>query len=374
MDELKVSGNYLNIVILDACRDNPFGWNRSASRGLTVVSTQPAGSIVVYATSAGSVAQDGPGRNWLFTSALLDHISVPDIPVEEVFKRTGAAVQSKSNGSQVPAIYNQFFGQAYLFGAPGDDASAETATTDGRMSSEVTSQPTSREDPKTTSTWSTAAARTGGADIGTSTAYVGENMVRVPGGSFLMGSPRDEHGRVADEPQHRVTVSAFYIGTYEVTRAEWNEIMGNGGTSFPDEEMELPATRVTWEKAVEYCNRRSIQEGLTPSYSLYGETDPDKWIRSRVSTDASNIINVSCDFSANGYRLPTEAEWCWDRYRYYLSLPLNNPKNKYGARAHVIRGGGYRSTFTEIRSAYRGVSKSRAGFRVAQSIPHASVR
>jgi uncharacterized caspase-like protein len=60
LELMQGAGNKLNLVILDACRDNPFSWSRSgASRGLTVVSTQPPGSIVVFATSAGSTAQDG---------------------------------------------------------------------------------------------------------------------------------------------------------------------------------------------------------------------------------------------------------------------------------------------------------------------------
>ncbi|MDA3849794.1 MAG: caspase family protein [Spirochaetaceae bacterium] len=112
LDELGRSGNQLNTIILDACRDNPFGWSRSGSRGLTVVGSQPPGSIIVYATSSGTVAQDGLGRNGLFTSELLNNIRTPGIDVTEVFKRTGQAVQQRSNGSQIPAVYNQFFGDA----------------------------------------------------------------------------------------------------------------------------------------------------------------------------------------------------------------------------------------------------------------------
>jgi hypothetical protein len=114
LDVLKEAKNQLNIVVLDACRDNPFSWARSGTRGLSVVSAQPPGSILVYATSSGSVAQDGTGRNGIFTEQLLKNIQVPDIDVMEVFKRTGAGVQSASSGSQVPAVYNQYFGTSYL--------------------------------------------------------------------------------------------------------------------------------------------------------------------------------------------------------------------------------------------------------------------
>lgn len=114
MDELNYAGNELNIVVLDACRDNPFGWSRSSSRGLTVIGNRPAGSIVVYATSEGAVASDGDGRNGLFTSELLKHLNKPDTEIEKIFKLTGKGVQERSRGKQIPAIYNKYFGEHYL--------------------------------------------------------------------------------------------------------------------------------------------------------------------------------------------------------------------------------------------------------------------
>ncbi len=117
LDTLQQAGNGLNVVVLDACRDNPFSWARGGNRGLSVVGTQPPGSIIAYATSAGSVAQDGDGRNGLFTSQLLKHLRTPGIEIKEVFNRTGADVVNASNNKQVPAIYNQFFKSAWLAGA-----------------------------------------------------------------------------------------------------------------------------------------------------------------------------------------------------------------------------------------------------------------
>jgi len=107
----------LNVVVLDACRDNPFSWRRSGSRGLTLVSNQPADSIIVYATSAGSTAADGTGRNGLFTEQLLKNLKTPGLEVNDVFRLTMGDVARASNNQQRPAIYNQFPGTAY-FGAP----------------------------------------------------------------------------------------------------------------------------------------------------------------------------------------------------------------------------------------------------------------
>ena len=118
LDELNDAGNSLNVVVLDACRDNPFGWSRSANRGLAIVNSQPADSIIVYATSAGQRASDGDGRNGLFTTHLLNNLLTPGLEVSELFRLTGQDVSSASNRQQVPAIYNQFFGVAYLGDVP----------------------------------------------------------------------------------------------------------------------------------------------------------------------------------------------------------------------------------------------------------------
>jgi len=118
LGELNDAGNDLNVIVLDACRDNPFDWARGrgggGSRGLTVVSNQPADSILVYATSAGAIASDGEGRNGLFTTQLLKNLKTPDLEVSELFRLTGADVSQASERRQIPAVYNQFFGRAYL--------------------------------------------------------------------------------------------------------------------------------------------------------------------------------------------------------------------------------------------------------------------
>ena len=114
LDDLNMAGNELNIVVLDACRDNPFRWNRSSNRGLAMITTQPAHSIIVYATSAGSTASDGTGRNGLFTEHLLNNIKNTEIDINEVFRLTMGDVAKASNNLQRPAVYSQFSEIAYL--------------------------------------------------------------------------------------------------------------------------------------------------------------------------------------------------------------------------------------------------------------------
>ena len=100
-----------------------------------------------------------------------------------------------------------------------------------------------------------------------------------------------------------LTVSSFYIDKYEITQSEWNAVMDTGGGD------SYPQAFVSWFDAIEYCNRRSIIEGITPCYSyLDYDTDPDDWPPDWNATN-TNAANISCDWNAIGYRLPSEAEW-----------------------------------------------------------------
>jgi formylglycine-generating enzyme required for sulfatase activity len=111
------------------------------------------------------------------------------------------------------------------------------------------------------------------------------NFVRVEGGTFQMGS---NNGDSDEKPIHTVTVKSFSISKYEVTQKEWQEVMGNNPSGFKGDNR--PVENVSWYEAVDYCNKRSIKERLTPVYKGSGD-------------------NITCDWNANGYRLPTEAEW-----------------------------------------------------------------
>ncbi|MDR1126554.1 MAG: formylglycine-generating enzyme family protein [Treponema sp.] len=130
------------------------------------------------------------------------------------------------------------------------------------------------------------------------------NMVRIAGGTFTMGSPSSEVGRRDNETQHSVTISkSFYIGKYEVTQGEWVEVMGSNPSSFKGDN--LPVERVSWYDAIEYCNKRSEKERRTPAYTI------DKTRRDENNTSGNDDEKwvVTWNRNANGYRLPTEAEW-----------------------------------------------------------------
>ena len=114
MKVLEEAGNPLNILIMDACRNNPFrGFSRGTERGLNIVDT-PKGSYIVYATKPGSVASDGEGVNGLFTSKLLKYINEPSLNIEQVFKKVAKDVAEESHDEQRPWISSDYTGDFYF--------------------------------------------------------------------------------------------------------------------------------------------------------------------------------------------------------------------------------------------------------------------
>ena len=105
-----------NLIILDACRDNPFerSWTRGQSaKGLAFMNA-PSGSLIAYATSPGNTASDGKGSNGLYTSAILDLIKQPNIKIEELFKKVRIRVIEESGGKQTPWESTSLTGDFYF--------------------------------------------------------------------------------------------------------------------------------------------------------------------------------------------------------------------------------------------------------------------
>ena len=133
-----------------------------------------------------------------------------------------------------------------------------------------------------------------------SSTTVPDNFVLVKGGAFK-NTKSNYFGK-------GVTISDFYIGKYDITQKEWTEVMGSNPSKFQGDN--LPVEMVNWYDSIEYCNKRSIKEGLQPYYNIdqnkrdpnnkpdpdFGDLDDIKW-------------TVTINPKANGYRLPTEAEW-----------------------------------------------------------------
>lgn len=114
-DKMASAGNPLNIVVLDACRNNPFTRSfRSASRGLARMQG-PTGTLVAYATAPGQVSYDGDGRNGVYTKHLLANISVPGLTIEQVFRRVRNGVRAETGDKQTPWESSSLLGGDFHF-------------------------------------------------------------------------------------------------------------------------------------------------------------------------------------------------------------------------------------------------------------------
>ena len=251
-------------------------------------------------------------------------------------------------------------------------------------------------------------------------------MVYVPAGTFAMGNTRG--GGDSDQlPIHSVSLSPFFMSKYEVTRAEYIAIMNSNPPSGGEEH---PVRGVQWYSALKYCNLLSMNEGLTPVYAISGSSDPATWGEPPAPSTAIDPIwdAAICDWSANGYRLPTEAEWeyaargatndpdylysgsdllddvgwcntagsmqvgtkapnalgiydmsgnvwewCWDWYDGYSSDSSSNPSGPVSGSHRVRRGGYWQGRASECRVAHRGYYRPSyrgvyVGFRICRSV------
>jgi len=146
-------------------------------------------------------------------------------------------------------------------------------------------------------------------------------MIYIEGGTFAMGDTFG-WGKYGDEPKKENTVHDFYIGKYELTFNEYDAFCEATGRQKPSDQTwgrgNQPVINVSWEDAVDYCNWVSLQQGLAPAY-----------------TKKNGMVR--CDFTANGYRLPTQTEW-----EYAAKDGKNNQSYQYSGSNDVSSVGWYK--------------------------------
>ena len=398
--EMENANNGVNIVLLDACRDNPLGKSfRSSSRGLAIVSNSPSGTFISYSTSPGQVARDGEGRNSPYTRALLENIDKPGLSINGVFMKVRSMIKKETG--QVPWELSSLEGEFYF--VPGSAGKAtESVLTEKQPEKQkpATAVPVDDLDDETT----------------------GMQLVLVKGGCYQMGDTFG--GRYASEkPVHEVCVSDFHLGKHEVTVGAFRKFVND--TDYRTEAERGDGcfiwTGSKWEK-------RSDANWRNPGFS-----QDDNHPAVCVSwNDAQSFVGWLSKKSGKGYRLPTEAEWeyaarsggkaekwagtsdesslsdygwynansgnkthpagqkkpnslgiydmtgnvwewCSDWYgeKYYGESPRDNPQGPGNGSYRVLRGGGWNSFAPNSRAAVRlwdgPVSRSHffLGFRVA---------
>ncbi|HPE72807.1 MAG TPA: caspase family protein, partial [Candidatus Competibacter sp.] len=209
--QMQSAGNQVSVVILDACRNLPYpGANRSSDRGLARLDAI-RGSLVAYATSPGSVAQDGAGRNSPYATALLAEIGKPGVSLTELFNNVGWAVARATNNAQEPWYSTSPLPKIYLAQAsvpsPFRPVISDEAPAAG-------SRPAAGYEFRDTLSDGTR----------------GPKMVVIGAGEFQMGSPESEAGRepgeAKKERRHRVKIERlFALGQFEVTVGEFKRFV-----------------------------------------------------------------------------------------------------------------------------------------------------
>ena len=283
---MESAGNDLNILILDACRNNPFARSFGvSSRGLARMDG-PAGTFIAYATAPGSVSQDGNSRNSPYTRSLLAAMSKPGLNLEQVFKQVLVAVERETGGNQIPWVASSLRGDFFFVQA---NAAPLVAPSGSAESPPPTIPPVAAAQPPTS-----LAAPSGPAEFPSPTVppVAAANpptsapaptepetaeppLTRAPQSAAPPAADPDRPAVAPLEPDMVTAPSAgFAIGRHAVSSAEYQRFVEATGRIAPplsSASRNDPVT-VTWKEALNYANWLSRQTGYN-------------------------------------YRLPTEAEW-----------------------------------------------------------------
>ncbi len=285
----------VTLLFLDACRDNPFidamrGYTRAVgSRGLAQISNPSLGTLISYAAQPGTVAQDGVGRHSPYTAALLEHLGTPGQSISQTLTRVRRAVYDATKGGQVPQDFNSLLDEFYI--TPKAQAEEDT----GKLNDELAALEAELKRLQEGGEVETDVAATDpGAEIAVTEPSLksGEvfndcgscpEMVVVPGGTFLIGSPKGEQLRERHEgPQKKISIARnFAIGKYEISFGQFKEFV-------KDAEYDMDSS----------CWR-------DPGF-LQTDHHPAVCVRRK---DALAYTAWLSERTGKAYRLPTEAEW-----------------------------------------------------------------
>ncbi|MBI2289556.1 MAG: SUMF1/EgtB/PvdO family nonheme iron enzyme, partial [Betaproteobacteria bacterium] len=300
LSKMETARNRLNLMILDACRNNPFSRKfRSGNQGLAQMDA-PSGTLVAFATAPGSVASDGSGKNGLYTQHLLASLGQPGVPVEQVFKRVRVGVMKDTRNAQVPWESSSLVGDFYF--KPGtatlttaDPAAIELAywesikgsTSADDYKSYLKKYPNGQfadlakrrvlnpPKPSTTSVASiapTSATKPESVPGGVAGKVwkeptTGMEFVWIPKGCFQMGSPISERGRNDNEHPHQVCIEGYWLAKYEVTNAQYRQFKpSHDSGQFEGNSVNgdtQPVVNVSWNDAVAFAEWLSAKTGKT---------------------------------------------------------------------------------------------------------------
>lgn len=379
LDEMAHAGNPMNIVILDACRDNPLGRSlRSAGRGLAIISDAPQGTFITYSTSPGKTASDGKARNSPYTSALLQAIREPGLPIEQVFKKVRQRLTHETGGKQIPWELSSLQGDFYFSRGPisslvdAEDSKDVSVTKPVVVKKPTTTEPTPLVVQKAADVAMgplPSMPPTDGKTFISST--LGAKFTLIPAGTFTMGSPSTEEGRYAGEIQHRVTISrSFYMQTTEVTQGQWRQVMGSNPSHFISCGDDCPVENISWNDVQEFIRKLNSREGKGKyrlpteaewEYAVragsedarYGDIDSIAWYYRNANQKTHSVGQKRPNAWGLYDMLGNVKEWCQDWYGYYTANSVTDPEGPSSGSNRVVRGGAFDDSASSARAATR---------------------
>ncbi len=305
------ANNRLNMVILDACRDNPFARSfRSSAKGLAQMDA-PTGTLIAYATAPGRTAADGNERNGIYTKYLLEQAKVPGMEISQMFKQVRAKVREETDGKQIPWEATSLEGNFYF--TPSEEKASTTISPVAENSSSATvpspasdasnsvlRQATSAEiemwnlikDSKDVTDFedflvafpngkyaALAKLKLKRKQQQRKINYVPKDFILVKTGSFQMGS---KTGYSNERPAHTVNITRpFYIADHETTVSEYQKFVEATGYREPkcssyenwgkSGRENSPINCVSWGDAQAYIRWLNINEGA--AYRLCTEAE-----------------------------------------------------------------------------------------------------
>jgi formylglycine-generating enzyme required for sulfatase activity len=477
LSQMEGTGTKLNIVILDACRNDPFSGRalamgrgrdnemvkmRDIGGGGLAEMQAPEGTLISFATQPGNVALDGADGDSPYAKALSEIVRTPGLGIFDAFNQVGLKVKRATGGKQQPWMSNSPIDGAFYFvpsqvaaatpinvsqsaeeiawdylkdtadaeslrrfvtkfpqGARAGEAQARIAAleqdaTKKRLQSDQTKSTAPPQAPLAVGNLSPDAERGLKPSEHFKECDNCPEMVVVPGGSFMMGSPGNEPSRTADEgPQQQITFGhAFAVGRSAVTFAEWNTCVAEGGCNAyrPGDYGwgggKRPAINVSWDDAQAYV--KWLSQKTEAPYRLLSDAEREYvtrgcaascpstpfWFGAEISPERANYDwrysyagsakaqpprrTVATDGSEpNPFGLlqvhGNVREWVEDCWNASLSgVPRNGTARTTGdCASHVVRGGSWADEPKDLRSAKRSwemTTERRAeiGFRVAR--------
>lgn len=394
LDAMKDSGARVALLVLDACRNNPYSVRtKGTAKGLARMSVSGGNVLVAYATSENTTADDGAPGNSPYALALAQHLRDRSKPLLAQFDGVRRQVREITGGKQNPTREGDL--EVDVFLVPGSAAPA--------------APPRPAPAPAVPPAVAPAAAPTApGRKPGEVFRDCAEcpELVVIPPGSFMMGSPGSEAGRDANEgPLHRVSITHWLaVGRFEVTQGEWKALMGNNPSEFKGCGQRCPVEKVRWDDAQAYLRKLSQKTGK--NYRLLSESEWEYVARGgtasaypwgeKASHERANYGKDDCcaglaagrdrwvntapvgQFAPNSFGLYDlhGNVWEWVQDAYYEShagAPADGSAREGNDRPRrVARGGSFYDTPSLLRSSYRHrmpvfLRSAVIGFRVART-------